>query len=100
MQRKESDTFALWDKTRSFWDIKNSLSHERGSEQSEQVSERVSAAEGTSEANRAEQANEWAVQVNEPANEQTDERVAQYSRPNSWLSEPLCITCHPLIIND
>ena len=26
---------ALWDKTRSFWDINNSLSHKRGSEQSE-----------------------------------------------------------------
>ena len=25
----------LWDKTRSFWDIKNSLSHERGSKRSE-----------------------------------------------------------------
>ena len=31
-------TAPLWDKTRSFWDIKNSFSYERGSEQSEQVS--------------------------------------------------------------
>ena len=70
-RRKET---ALWDKTRSFWDIKNSLSHERGSERSEWASERVSAAEGASEASSPEQANEWAVR----ANEQTDERVAQY----------------------
>ena len=35
---------ALWDKTRSFWNIKNSLSHERGSERSERASERVSGA--------------------------------------------------------
>ena len=34
------------------------LSHERGSERSEQASERVSAAERASEASRAEQANE------------------------------------------
>ena len=53
---------ALWDKTRSFWDIKNSLSHERGSE-------------------RSERANEWAVR----ANKRTDERVAQYLRLDSWL---------------
>ena len=62
----------LSDKTRSFWDINNSLSlergSERGSEQSERVSELVSTAEGASKAN------EWAVR----ANEQTDERVAQY----------------------
>ena len=48
----------LWDKTRSFWDIKNSLSHERGSERSE-----------------------WAVR----ANELTDEWVAQYLRLYSCL---------------
>ena len=34
----------LWHKTRSFWDIKNSLSRERGSERSERASERVSGA--------------------------------------------------------
>ena len=44
-------TAALWDKTRSFCDIKNSLSHER-------ASERVSVAEGASEASSPEQANE------------------------------------------
>ena len=59
---------ALWDKTRSFWDIKKSLSHERGSERSERASERVSAAEGASEASSPDQ-----------AYERTDERVAQYS---------------------
>ena len=57
------------------------LSHERGSERSERASERVSAAEGASEASSPEQANEWAVR----ANERTDERVAQYLRPNFWL---------------
>ena len=51
-------TIPLWDKTRSFWDINNSLSHERGSERSE-----------------------WAVRVNE----RTDERVAQYLRLDSCL---------------
>ena len=51
-----------------------SLSHEPGSEQSERASERVSAAEGVSEASSLEQVNEGAVR----ANEQTDERMAQY----------------------
>ena len=37
---------------------RHSLSHERGSEQSERASERVSAAEGVSEASSPEQANE------------------------------------------
>ena len=41
----------------------------------------MSVAEGASEANSPEQANEWAV----PANEQTDERLAQYLRPYSSL---------------
>ena len=36
------ESSALWDKTRSFSDIKNSLSHERGSERSERASERTS----------------------------------------------------------
>ena len=72
---------ALWDNTKSFWDIKNSLSHERGSEQSERASERVSAAEGASEASSLVQAIEWAVQ----ANKLTDERVAQYLRHYSCL---------------
>ena len=44
-----------------------------------EVSERVSAAEGASEASSLKQANEWAVK----ANEQMDERVAQYLRPDS-----------------
>ena len=51
-------TRVLWCKTRSFWNIKNSLSHERGSKRSE-----------------------WAVR----ANERTDERVAQYLRLYSYL---------------
>ena len=75
-------TDLLWDKTRSFWDIKNSLSHERGSEQSEQASERVSAVEGkASKASSPEKANEWAVR----ANERTDELVTQYLRLDSCL---------------
>ena len=41
----------------------------------------MSAAEGASEASSPEQANEWAVR----ANEQMDERVAQYLRLNSCL---------------
>ena len=57
-RQTSSETAALWDKTRSFWDIKNPLSHERGSERSERASERVSAAEGASEASSPEQANE------------------------------------------
>ena len=48
---------------------------------SEQASGKMSAAERMSEASRAEQANEWAVR----GNEQTDERVAQYLRLDSWL---------------
>ena len=56
-------TIPLWDKTRSFWDIKNSLSHERGSEQSEQASKRVSAAERARIARRAEQAKKCAEQA-------------------------------------
>ena len=49
-----------------------------------EVSERVSAAERASEASRAEWTNEWAVWENE----QTDERVAQYSDLYSWLLWP------------
>ena len=45
------------------------------------VSKRVSAEEGASEASSPEQASEWAVR----ANEQTDERVAQYLRLDSCL---------------
>ena len=52
----------LWDKTMSFWDIKNSLSHEQGSEKSEWASERVSG-----------------------ASKRTDERVTQYLHLFSWL---------------
>ena len=48
---------------------------------SERASEQVSVAEGASS---PEKANEWAVR----ANERTDERVAQYLRPNSWLFCP------------
>ena len=47
---------------------------------SERSSDWMSTAERASKARRAEQANEWAVQ----ANEQTDERVAQYLRLDSW----------------
>ena len=50
------------------------------------ASERVSAAEGVSEASIPEQANEWAVR----ANERTDEWVAQYSNLFSWLFWPTC----------
>ena len=35
----EGGNDALWDKTRSFWDINNSLSHEGGSKRSERASE-------------------------------------------------------------
>ena len=48
---------------------------------SEGVSERVSAAEGTSKASSPEQANERAVW----ANERTDELVAQYCSLYFWL---------------
>ena len=51
------------------------------SEVSERASNRVSAAEGASKASSPEQANEWAVR----ANKRTDERVAQYLRPDFWL---------------
>ena len=37
-----TEPIALWDKTRSFWDTKNSLSHEWGSERSERASKRTS----------------------------------------------------------
>ena len=59
----------------------NSLSQERGSEQSEQASKWVGAAERACKSSRAEQANEWAVQ----ANERMDEQVAQYCSLYSWL---------------
>ena len=61
--------------------IKNSLSHERGSERSEQASKRVSAVECASKASSPKQTNEWAVRANERANE----RVAQYFSMYSWL---------------
>ena len=48
---------------------------------SERVNEQVSVVERASEASRVEQANEWVVR----ANEQTDKRVAQYLRLDSWL---------------
>ena len=54
---------ALWGKFRPCWNFNNSLSHERGSERSEQASKRVIAAERASEACSAEQANEWAVRA-------------------------------------
>ena len=67
-----SRPIALWDKTRSFWDVKNSLSHERGSE-------------------RSERANEWAQRRAwaKPAvwSKQTSERCEQTSeRTNEWPS--------------
>ena len=48
---------------------------------SERASEQLSAAEHVSKASSAEQANEWAVRVNERA----DERVAQYFSLYFWL---------------
>ena len=48
---------------------------------SERASKQMSTAERASQARRLEPANEWAV----PANEQTDERLAQYLRPYSSL---------------
>ena len=50
----DNEDVALWDKTRSFWDINYSLSHELRSERSE----RARAAEGASKASSPEQANE------------------------------------------
>ena len=47
----------------------------------EQASKRISAMERASKASCAEQANECAAR----ANKQTDERVAQHLRPDSWL---------------
>ena len=77
-------TDAPWGKFRSFWDTKNSLSQEWGSERSKRAIERVSAAQGASKGRSPDQANEWAVW----ANERTDERVAQFLCPNSWLFCP------------
>ena len=48
---------------------------------SDQASEGVSAEGRAIGASCVEQANMWIVQMNE----QMDERVAQYLRPNSWL---------------
>ena len=60
------DAGPIWDKTWSFWDIKKSLFHERGNEQSER-------------------ANKWAVR----ANKWMDERVAQYLRLDSCLFQTI-----------
>ena len=49
--------------------------------ESERANERMSTAERKSEASNFEKANEWAAW----ANERTDEQVAQYLRPDSWL---------------
>ena len=65
-------TVTLWSKMEKIQTkspSNNSLSHERGSGRSERGSERVSAAEGASEASIPEQVNERAVR----ANERTDE---------------------------
>ena len=53
-----------WKKTQTKSPSNDSLSHKRGSEQSERASEWVSVAEGASKASSPEQANEWAVRVN------------------------------------
>ena len=70
---------ALWDKTRSFWDIKNSFSHKQGSELSERASEHMSAVEGASEVSSPEQAVR--------ANKRMDKQVAQYLRLVFCLSQ-------------
>ena len=84
------DFIPLWDKTRSFWDIKNPLSHERGSEGSERVSKRVSAVEGASEASNLEQANEWTVRANEQTSKWTSEWLSTYAYI-LVCSRPRCI---------
>ena len=66
----------------------HSFSHEWRSECSEQASERVSAVKCASEASRVEQ-----------ANEQMDERVAQYLRLDSWLIWPTVLLCFTTAIH-
>ena len=50
---------------------------------SEQESERINAAERTSEASIAEQANEWALQAINEFVKRTNNGVAQYTHPKS-----------------
>ena len=65
---------AVRDKNRSFWDIENSLSHERGSERSEQAQRRARAKRAV----RSKRTSERCPRTSEQAKEGTDERVAQY----------------------
>ena len=86
-KRKEKRTGALWARSKKYTDeiaIQSSLSHEWRSERSEQASEGMSTVERASNASRAEQANEWAMQ----ANEWMDKRVAQYFSLDSSLIWP------------
>ena len=74
----------LWFKTALCLKINHSLSHKLGSERGSKWMNECSGARDRSEqckASSVEQANEWAVKVNE----RMDERVTQYLRLDSWL---------------
>ena len=84
---------SLWDKTRSFWDIKNSLSHKRWSERSERASGERSGAESVSEASSPEQASEWAVRTSKWTREWPNTQwvyswIIRPTAPPSFLSPP------------
>ena len=85
-------TGALWDKTRSFWDIKNSLSHKRGSERSERASERTSERSGGRERSEQSEASSASERC-----ERMSERTSEW--PSTYVSilvcsRPQCMGCH------
>ena len=75
-ERKPPDS--LWLKLAWQWDVKLYTFPWTRGWVGERASELMSAAEQTSKASSAKQANEWALRANERANEQADERVTQF----------------------
>ena len=88
-EKRERRDNALWDKTRSTWDILSFTIPRAWEWAKEQTNEHSGAREQSVQcgASSVEQANEW-------ANEQMDERVAQYwVRPDSWWSRTSVTWC-------
>ena len=75
--RVQQHNSALWDKTRSFWDIKNSLSHKQGSEQIERANEWAQRRARAKRAVRSKQTSERC--------ERTSERTNEWPSTHIWV---------------
>ena len=80
-ERKEKNELHYGSEQPDTEPLNHPFSHKLGSEWVSGASKRMRSAERASKASSGEQVNDWAV----GANEQTDEQVAQYLRPDSWL---------------